>query len=58
MCGLRRLWIINLEGLNWAVLAVSNAYGYYCTGMDIGRVEVVVTADRSIKIIDKYNHED
>ena len=34
---------------------VSNAYGYYCTGMDIGRVEVVVTADRSIKIIDKCN---
>ena len=34
---------------------VSNVYGYYCNGMDIGRVEVVVTADRSIKIIDKYN---
>ena len=37
---------------------VSNAYGYYCRGMDIGRVEVVVTADRSVKIIDKYNRED
>ena len=37
---------------------VSNAYGYYCKGMDIGRVEVVVTADRSVKIIDKHSRED
>lgn len=37
---------------------VSNAYGYFCRGMDIGRVEVVVTADRRIKIIDKINNED
>ena len=39
-------------------LVVSNAYGYYCKGMDIGRVEVVVTADPRIKIIDKHNRED
>ena len=39
-------------------LAVSNAYGYYCKGMNIGRVEVVVTADRSVKIIDKHSRED
>lgn len=39
-------------------LVVSNAYGYYCKGMDIGRVEVVVTADRSVKIIDKHSRED
>ena len=37
---------------------VSNAYGYYCKGMDIGRVEVVVTAEPRIKIIDKHNRED
>lgn len=37
---------------------ISNAYGYFCRGMDIGRVEVVVTADRRIKIIDKINNED
>ena len=39
-------------------LVVSNAYGYYCKGMNIGRVEVVVTADRSVKIIDKHSRED
>ena len=39
-------------------MPISNACGYYCKGMDIGRVEVVVTADRSVKIIDKHSRED
>ena len=63
VCGL--IWLCSawmrcgrLEGWNWALLVVSNAYGYYCKGMNIGRVEVVVTADRSVKIIDKHSRED
>ena len=39
-------------------LVVSNSYGYYCHGHDWGRVDVIVTQDKRIKIVDKYYRED
>ena len=39
-------------------LVVSNSYGYYCCGMDCGTVDVTVTEDKHVKIIDKYDKED
>ena len=35
-------------------LVVSNSYGYYCYGMDCGTVDVTVTKDKRVKIVDMY----
>nr|MCR5839597.1 hypothetical protein [Kiritimatiellia bacterium] len=38
-------------------MVVSNSYGYFCYGMGCGRVDVVVTKDRRIEIVDRLNRE-
>ena len=38
-------------------LVISNSYGYYCYGMDCGTVDVTVTKDKRVKIVDMYYKE-
>ncbi len=39
-------------------LIVSNSYGYYCYGMDCGTVDITVTKDKRVEIVDEYYGED